>query len=374
MKKIVVIYPGFPHYRSGIIEELINSKKYKFIFAGDRKGYNNVKPYIFKDSEIFRNFNYFKLGRFQFNRGLLKFIIRNKFDGAIVHATPYCLSIILATLLLRFRGVQVFNWTHGILRDKKNLKNKTYYYFYKFFFDGLLLYSNNARRNLLNFGYSDERIKLIYNSLDYKKQLKLRGVLSEEMRVAIRKKLFADPQNYQLIFIGRLTPPKKLSQVIEVIDSLKNDGIAINLLLVGDGIDKESLQKQVISKGLEKNVCFYGASYDEKVNYELIASSDCCIAPGEIGLTAMHSLMFGVPVISHNNGNNQGPEYEAIIPNVNGELFEMNNIEDLKENIIKIRKRQMITSIESIRENCYKIIDKFYNPYYQKSVIDKIFD
>ena len=48
MKAIALIYPGFPHYRSGIIKELINSKKYKYEFAGDKKGYNNVKPYVFK--------------------------------------------------------------------------------------------------------------------------------------------------------------------------------------------------------------------------------------------------------------------------------------------------------------------------------------
>lgn len=42
------------------------------------------------------------------------------------------------------------------------------------------------------------------------------------------------------------------------------------------------------------------------------------------------------------------PEYDAIIPGLNGELFEKNNIEDLKEEIIKVRTRQLNTPIQSI--------------------------
>lgn len=89
MKKIAVIYPGFPHYRSGIIEELLDSNKYLYLFAGDKKGYNNVKPYVFNPPDLLNHTSYFKIGPFNFNKGLLRFITKNKFDGVIVHATPY---------------------------------------------------------------------------------------------------------------------------------------------------------------------------------------------------------------------------------------------------------------------------------------------
>ncbi|MEM8929084.1 MAG: glycosyltransferase, partial [Bacteroidota bacterium] len=374
VKTIAIIYPGFPHYRNGIIEALIDSKKNKFLFAGDKNGYNNVKPYVFKSPELLKDLKYFKLGRFNFNKGLLAFVTTNTFDGAIVHATPYCLSIILATLILRIKGVKVFNWTHGILSDQKNLKNRTYYLFYKTFFNGLLLYGNNAKNNLVDYGYDEDKIKVIYNSLDYKKQIKLRDSLSNHDRALLRKKLFKRPENYQLIFIGRLTPQKKLDQLIEVIDLLKKEGIEVNLLFVGDGVETQRLQKLASEKSIEENICFFGASYNERENFELIASSDCCIAPGEVGLTAMHTLMFGVPVISHSDGNNQMPEYEAIVPGLNGDLFEKDNVQDLKKTIIGIRNRQMASSLEEIRKNCYKIMDDFYNPYYQKGIIEDVFD
>ena len=41
--------------------------------------------------------------------------------------------------------------------------------------------------------------------------------------------------------------------------------------------------------------------------------SDLTVSPGNIGLTAIHSLSYGTPVCSHSNFNNQMPESEAII-------------------------------------------------------------
>ena len=373
MLKIIIIYPGFPHYRDGIIETLIESKNHSYIFAGDKKGYNNIKPYKFDCRECLFDFPAYSIGPFYFNRGLITFVVKNKFDGAIVHSSPYWISIILATIILRLKGNKVYNWTHGILSNRNNLKNKFYYLFYKFFFDGLLLYGNNAKNNIVRFGYSNEKAKVIYNSLNYKKQMKLRDTLSDSKRKKIRNDLFVEPQNEQLLFIGRLTPQKKLHLLIEAIKLLKEENIIVNLLFVGEGSERKKLQYQIDEFGINNQICFYGASYDEVTNYELIASSDCCVAPGEIGLTAMHALMFGVPVISHNDANKQMPEYEAILPNINGEFFEYDSAVDLKEKIKKVLNSKTKKGANQMKKDCYKIMDDFYNPNFQLSLIENLF-
>ncbi len=90
-------------------------------------------------------------------------------------------------------------------------------------------------------------------------------------------------------------------------------------------MEKKRLLKRVNYHSLQDRVNFFGASYDEELNYRLIACSDCCISPGEVGLTAIHSLMYGTPVITHNNFDQQMPEYEAIIPKYNGDYFNFND-------------------------------------------------
>ncbi|MCE2612442.1 glycosyltransferase [Flavobacteriaceae bacterium D16] len=373
MNKILVIYPGFPHYRIGILEALINSTHNHYVFLGDKKGWMNVKPYDFKDSADFKDFPAYKIGPFYFNKGLIRYVISQKPSGAIVHSPPHWISINIATLILRIKGVKVFNWTHGILTNHRNLKNRFYFIFFKYFFDGLLVYGNLAKQNLINLGFDKEKIKVIYNSLNYKEQIKLRGKLTEKKRQSIRSSLFDNPNNDQLVFIGRLTVQKKLHLLIEAIKLLKEENIFVNLLFVGDGDQKKKLQSQVDKYKIADQICFYGASYDETQNYKLISSSECCVAPGEIGLTAMHSLMYGVPVISHNDMNRQMPEFEVILPNINGALFEYGNTVDLKEKIKNVLKLVKDKSKLQMKKDCYKIMDEYYNPDYQKKLIDSLF-
>lgn len=53
------------------------------------------------------------------------------------------------------------------------------------------------------------------------------------------------------------------------------------------------------------------------------------ISPGKVGLTAMHGLAYGVPIITHGNFDNQMPESEAIQPGVTGDFFEEDSVESL---------------------------------------------
>lgn len=374
MRKILIIYPGFPHYRNGIIEALLESKENEYVFLGDIKGYNNIKPYDFRGISTFQDCPAYKIGPFHFNKGLVTYILKHKADGAIVHSNPYWISIIIASILLRIKGTKVYNWTHGILTDTKNTKNKFYYYFNKICFDGLLLYSNQSRDNLINWGYPESKAFVIYNSLDYNAQINFRDTLQTDDRIRIRKKMFAHPENYQLIFIGRLTIQKRLGLLLEAVSLLKDEDISVNLLFVGDGSEKEALQMQIKALGIEDQVHFYGASFSEAANYELIASSDICIAPGEIGLTAMHSLVYGVPAISHSDSNKQMPEFEAIRPGFNGALFDNGNVIDLKEKIKEVISLIKSKSSSELKSDCYQIIDDYYNPTYQYNLIEGIFN
>ena len=373
MKKIILIYPGFPHYRNGIIEALLESKNNEYYFVGDKNGYAGIKPYDFKEIEQFTNCPSYRVGPFFFNKGLIRFALKSKADGIIVHSSPYWISIIIASLIFRLKRTRVINWTHGLLDNKINTYNKLYLYFFKLFFDGLLLYGNQSKQNLVKLGYKENRVNVIYNSLDYNSQIKYRNTITDDEREVIRSSMFINPGNYQLIFIGRLTSQKKLPYLIQAVELLKEENINVNLLFVGEGMEKKSLIDLSSKLGIADQIHFYGASYDENNNYKLIVSSDICVAPGEIGLTSIHSLVYGVPVISHSDPNNQMPEFEAIKPGLNGALFKNDNIEDLKENIKLVINLIESKSAAALKQDCYKIVDEYYNPDYQVNIIEEVF-
>ena len=58
-----------------------------------------------------------------------------------------------------------------------------------------------------------------------------------------------------------------------------------------------------------------------------------CVCPAAVGLTAIHALSYGCPVISNDNVETQMPEFESIVEGETGSLFKENDIEDLVEKI-----------------------------------------
>jgi glycosyltransferase involved in cell wall biosynthesis len=233
--------------------------------------------------------------------------------------------------------------------------------------DGLLLYGNGAKQDLINAGLQSKKIHVIYNSLDYANQKTLRNSIIDSDVEKIKQNLFTNPNLLQLMFVGRLTKQKKLDMLINALGILYKRGHKINLLLIGDGSEKSNLMQLVTEHELNDYVNFYGKSYNENELAPLICSSDICVAPGEIGLTAMHSLGYGTPVITHNNRNKQMPEFEAVIQSKTGMLFEEASIESLMDTIISLQS----LNLTEVRVNCIDIIEQYYTPQAQVENIKK---
>jgi glycosyltransferase involved in cell wall biosynthesis len=115
-------------------------------------------------------------------------------------------------------------------------------------------------------------------------------------------------------------------------------------------------------------VCFYGPSYDEVMNSKFIMLSECCVSPGNVGLTAIHSLSLGTPVITHRNYLNQGPEVESVIQNETGLFFEENNVFSLSDVIdyMILNKKKLL-----METTCIEQVKKYWNPGNQAAVFEE---
>ena len=65
----------------------------------------------------------------------------------------------------------------------------------------------------------------------------------------------------------------------------------------------------------------------------MIYDADLTVSPGKIGLTAMHSLMYGTPVVTHGDLDAQMPEVEAIEEGRTGAFFRRGDARDLAATI-----------------------------------------
>jgi len=268
--------------------------------------------------------------------------------------------------LARLAGKQVFFWSIGWYHEDSRL----YSWLKRRFFGlahGLLLYGRTAKKIAVSQGFVPEKVHVVYNSLDYETQKIERANVTQAQTDAVREKLFDHPEWPIAICISRLMHKRRLDWLFEAAAKLKEQGHPLNILLVGEGDEKEKLEK--MARELDVPVCFYGACYDEQVLANLTMAANVTVAPGMVGLTAMQSLAFGTPVITHNATMLQSPESEVIIPGYNGDLFKHGDTDDLAA-CIK-RWTQSVGVDDQTRRRCHEVIDRFYNPAFQCRVIDR---
>lgn len=261
---------------------------------------------------------------------------------------------------------RVFGWGHGMLGKENKIKQFLYRCFFGMM-DGAFIYNERSTKLMAERGIPSRKLHTIYNSLNYDKQLPLRESLSLS---SLYSSHFGN-DNKNVVFIGRLTKVKRFDLLIEAIEILNKRGEFVNVTFIGDGVERSNLEKLVKEKGLEGQIWFYGACYDERKNAELIYNADICVSPGNIGLTAMHVLMFGCPAITNDDFDHQMPEYEAIQKGKSGDFFRAGDSQSLADTISAWLKEHG-EDRERVRKNCYKEIDLKWNPHNQIRIFKKV--
>jgi glycosyltransferase involved in cell wall biosynthesis len=315
--------------------------------------------------------NYWFLGRVLWQPAVVKLACSRRFECIILLGNAYYMSSWLAAILARLTGKRVLMWTHGFLRRDRPLKRLTRYAFYRLA-DGLLLYGNRARMLLREMGYPNDRMHVVYNSLDHDLQLALRKSFDETTRDSVRRELGVAADHRLLVSVGRLNRPKRYGELIEAVARARADGARLRLVLIGDGPERGALESVARQLGEQDRVLFMGACYDERRLAGIISSADLFVVPGDIGLSCIHAFAYGVPVITHDNLDTQNPEVEAIRPGRNGDLYREHDVEDLARVIARWLKRlDEPGARREIAGECTDVIDRFYNATYQCEAIDR---
>lgn len=302
---------------------------------------------------------------FYYQQGVQVLLKKRIYSTYLILGDFFCLSTWLFVIKAKlfYPNKKIYFWSHGWY-GKENVLKRCLKKIYFHLVDGIFLYGSYAKNLMLEEGFDSTKLFVIHNSLMYEQQKALRNSLNPS---GIYRIHFKNDSN-NLIFIGRLTAVKQLNLLIEALAILKKSNYSVNLTIIGDGVQKYSLEKLVNEKHLCDRVWFYGACYDERINAELIYNADLCIAPGNVGLTAIHSMTFGTPVATHNCFKYQMPEFEAIHPETTGTFFAYRSANSIANCIVEWFNKHH-DNREVVRNNCYKEIDAYWTPQYQISVM-----
>lgn len=367
MKTTCLIFRYAPSYRMPIYELLNKDLNVSFIFPSETKINLKMGDYSKLNNCSFTGKEKTFLKIFHYHSNLDKarlFSFENIiFAGNIRNLTSW---YILLMCKFRKKNIKTFLWTHGYYGRENFLEQLIKRIFYSLP-NYVLLYGNHAKELMINNKIAKaEKLKVINNSLDYVKQLEIR----QQIKLSDIYNHHFNNNNKNIVFVGRLTKVKKLEMLIEAICLLNNKSLSVNITFIGKGEVKDELILLTQYYDLKEQVWFYGETYDEQELAELIYNADICVSPGAIGLTAMHSLVYGTPVITNDDFIHQGPEFEAIEEGVTGLFFKHDDVESLASAITQWLNNEF--DRQFIRENCYKIIDEKYNPMFQLNLLKSL--
>lgn len=189
----------------------------------------------------------------------------------------------------------------------------------------IIVPSYYLKKLITGWGVPAEKIEVIYNAPGAVSQLNISKSEAKE-KIGISGDI--------ILSIGRLLPWKGFSNLIAIMPNLIKENPKFQLVIIGEGEEKENLKFKIENLKLKNNVKLIGRVNHQDMPLYFQAADIFVLNSGYEGLShaILEAMQFRVPVVASDKGGNP----ELIQDNFNGFLVEYNNQEQLKEAILKL--------------------------------------
>ncbi|KAB8130731.1 glycosyltransferase family 4 protein [Gracilibacillus oryzae] len=237
--------------------------------------------------------------------------------------------------------------------SRKVLKNATY-----------VIAPTEKVSNLLQDYGVKQPIKVIPTGIDLSSYQQFK---TDQTRNTIRKQLNIPEQDNLLIFVGRLAKEKNLEEILSYFSQIDNKNMS--LLIVGDGPQRQHLEKYAKKLNIENKVIFTGMVPPKDIpSYYRTADVFVSASNSETqGLTYIEALASGLPALCRKD-----PCLESVVENgVNGWLFEtFREFEHYMKNIFEEQ-----TVYKELSANAEKTAyDNYSSVAFAKNIEDTYYD
>ena len=371
--RVAVVYHSVALYREGIFRRLFgrdSNPEYTLISGrtSNQKSIRLLDPSLAKTPletgglrwKLIRNF---WIGQFLIQPAVLLLPFQRKWDCVVFLGNAYYLTTWIAAAFCRLTGKRVLMWTHGY-RSRETGRTAAFKNRFFKLAHGLIIYGERGREALVEQGFSSDRLYVAYNALNHDRHLALREKLSGSPSPVVA--LFPEKRPV-IVWAGRFAPGKELPVLLRAVAWLKKQKLPVNCLLIGEGPEKKDMESLVAELELADFVKFTAAVYDEEELATHLLGCDLAVSPGPVGVFTIHAMSFGLPVLTCNDWQRQGPEAEAIIPGKTGDFFATGEAGSLAKLI-----REWMGSDQDRKQQqtaCLAQVDRYYNPEYQEKII-----
>lgn len=300
---------------------------------------NTKLEQYYEDSQ----YRYLKIPRkrsFSFSaaRKLARIIDENAIDVIHMHWTKDLPIAVMAKVLSKKKPklVQTRNMT------MTRFKDDFYHRFLYKHMDLILPVTHQVAQQIERFIPQQVRpkIEVLYMGSDQPE------VLSQEEIRAYKEEIGAREDEFVIGMVGRIEHTKGQYLLIEAVEKLKEQGVAVKVYMVGHAMEERyelMLSKMVMEKGLEDSIKFLGFT---KNPHRFMQACDCLVlatACETFGLVLIEAMQVGTAVIA----TNQCGPLEIIEDGESGLLFEKNSSDDLARKIAELQADKNLCSVIS---------------------------
>lgn len=264
-------------------------------------------------------------------RGLGKIPLGRTGDVLVVSGNLRCLPNYLLMLRAARTGMGLVWWSHGISRHSKPLAQRLRMAVMGAV-DAVLLYTEEEVSLYRERGLSPEKLFATNNTVDERPIRKAIEAWPSDRLAAFQREQGIEGDNL-FLFCGRLKPLAHLDLALWALRKLVRRGIHGELAVIGDGSEHQRLCKMAADLGVAQRVRWLGGIYDQMLLAPWFLSARALVHPGPIGLSLLHAMNYGLPVITHGNRVNHMPEISALEEGRNGLVFAEYNPTDLADKI-----------------------------------------
>lgn len=319
-----------PPYRVRFYQALAALPDFRFTFAcGPSAPHLAIESLLDTPGlEVRRLTNYFgvvkKTEILCLQAGLLRLIDPSQFDAMIAEYNPRILTNWLALAKAKRKRIPFLWWGHGFGAESTPLTRRIRLWL-THYADGVILYHHPQADRLVACGIPREKIFVAPNSLDTE--------AIEGFAIPYRP-----AERPLVLYIGRLIPEKKVDLLIRGFAlALSHLPPSTRLAIVGDGPEAASLRDLALGLNLADRIEFAGAIYDEQTLSPWFNAAWISVSPGGVGLSAIHSLCYGIPMaVAKDEGH--GPERAALIEGETARFFDSDQPEALADCLLELHR------------------------------------
>ncbi len=322
MIKVLVLQNTIMHYRKTLYNALSTNYDITIMHSGEETLTENDH---YKETIVPVR----KIGPFYIQSNVIKEIKSRRYDIVIAMSDIRWIMNMLAIFMKS--NICLLYWGHRY--SKNGIINKVRDYILQHS-DGIILYSDSEVERLISRGIDERDVYIAPNTVH----------VENASDGSAKKK-------DSLLFVGRAQRRKKIDELIKAFSQILNNipgHIIINI--VGEGKENELLAYTAQKTGVSERVVFHGSIIDDDKLKVLFDRAIAYVSPGPVGLGVLHSLAYGVPVVT-NKEERHGPEFDNLADNENALFYSTND--EFKEILVKLCNNPTMTA--RLGKNAYEL-------------------